>query len=138
MRTCTILLLLAFSLPMALPAQPNPYANDSYYIGDIMQTINCNNIVRAVRNVNGQQRTEFNGHITNNELLLTGGFNEGVVYEVIVLNMIGAQIFTTTFTAYGRTLRFDMAKQINPGIYMVSIGEKNDPSSKEVLKVVKQ
>jgi hypothetical protein len=93
----------------------------------------------AVRNVSGQQRATYNGHITSNELTLTGDFEIGLPYDIIVYNMIGAQVFTTSITAYSNTpLRFDMGKQINPGIYMVSITQKNDPTSKEIIKVVKQ
>ena len=35
-------------------------------------------------------------------------------------------------------IRFDMNKNVTPGIYVVSIVQKGDPSSKHVIKVVKQ
>jgi hypothetical protein len=91
----------------------------------------------AVRNL-GSQQPDYNGRINNNELVLTGPFENGAAYDVIVYNIIGSKVFTSSFTAYGNALRFDMGRQVNTGIYMVSISQKNEPASKQVIKVMKQ
>lgn len=91
----------------------------------------------AVNNI-GSSPQELNGNINNNELLLTGTFEPGVTYDLVVYNIIGTKMFTTAFTASGGALRFDMGRDINPGIYVVSLNMRNDPSSRQIIKVVKQ
>lgn len=91
----------------------------------------------AVPDVN-KNDISFSALLTNNELQINGDFENGQTYEVVLINMIGSRIYTTEFKAYGNHVRFDMNRNVTPGIYVVSIVQKGDPSSKHVIKVVKQ
>ena len=51
--------------------------------------------------------------------------------------MVGNKVFSETVAATGSFERFDMSRQISPGIYVVSITMKNEPYGTSVFKVVK-
>jgi hypothetical protein len=57
---------------------------------------------------------------------------------VQVLNIIGAKVLSGEFSASGNMQAFETDKELYPGIYMVRISQKNDPSFSEVLKVIRQ
>jgi len=78
----------------------------------------------------------FSGYMDNNELVLNGAFIAGMPYEVIMFNVIGNKVFEKEFTGSGSQERFNTG-QLAAGIYIVSIAQKNDESSREVIKVIK-
>lgn len=82
--------------------------------------------------------TNYTGFLRNNELLLKGRFENNKTYNVMVYNLIGTKVFSNEFIAHGSEQRFDMNKQVNQGIYIISITQKNAPSSNELIKVIKQ
>jgi len=86
----------------------------------------------------GNTHPTYSGYMNNNELVLTGGFETGKSYQVEIYNLIGTKMFTGDFTASGNYKSFDMGGRVVPGIYVVSIVQKNDPSSRQVIKVVQQ
>ena len=90
----------------------------------------------SVGNVKAPQ-SNFNGYFDNSEHLLVNGFEAGKEYQVAVYNIIGNKVFSETVAATGSFERFDMSRQISPGIYVVSITMKNEPYGTSVFKVVK-
>ncbi len=91
----------------------------------------------AVQAVKTSQLT-YTGYMLNNELQLTGTFEIGTDYQVTVYSIIGSKLYTGDFTANGATQRIDLGRDVNPGIYIVSLTQRNDPSFSQVIKVVKQ
>jgi len=78
-----------------------------------------------------------NAWFADNALLLTGNFVSSKNYEVIVYNMIGVKIFTSSFIGNNNRQQFDINRQVPPGIYIVSVENVNDPSSRQIMKVLK-
>ncbi len=80
----------------------------------------------------------YTGYMTSNQLQLTGTFDNGAAYHVTVYSIIGTKIYTGEFTAGGNTQRIDLGRDVNPGIYIVSLMQRNDPANNQVIKVIKQ
>jgi hypothetical protein len=80
----------------------------------------------------------YTGHIENNELVLTGDFEHGKIYEVVLYNIIGTVVYKATFAANDNTVRMETEKRIKPGFYIVSIASRDEPGSREIIKLVKQ
>ena len=91
----------------------------------------------AVVNIAANE-VEFTGYLYDNELLLSGNFETGGVYEVAMYNIIGSMILKEDFITSGNNYHFDISKQVTPGIYIVGLTQKNDPYTKKVIKVFKQ
>ncbi len=79
----------------------------------------------------------LSGYFDNSEHLLISGFDAGKEYQVVVYNIIGNKVFSENFSATGSSERFDLSRQVNPGIYIVSISMKTEPYGSSVFKVVK-
>ncbi len=79
----------------------------------------------------------FNGYFDNSDHLIVSGFETGKEYQVVVYNIIGNKVFSETFSAAGNSERFDINRQVNPGIYIVGITLKTEPYGTSVFKVVK-
>ena len=139
-----ITVLALYAMPLYSHAQPIISNNEFYTIGDSVSSITGNSQTAmylaypaSVRIFNSTNNM-YSGHLNNNELILTGSFEYGKMYEVVIYNLIGTKIYTAEFTAYGDPVRFDIGKEVVPGIYIVSIMQKNDASSREVIKVIEQ
>ncbi len=89
-------------------------------------------IPTGIKTLTSSQRN-YQCYLHNSELLLTGNFINGRIYSVTVYNIIGAKIYNNEFTADGGSQRFDMNRQLDPGIYLVSIIQQDDPSSNEII-----
>ncbi len=79
----------------------------------------------------------FNGYFDNSGRLLVNGFEAGKEYQVVVYNIIGNKVLSETLAATGNSQRFDISRQVTPGIYVVSITMKSEPYGTSVFKVVK-
>jgi len=106
-------------------------------IGGTVKTAMYLTVPSGIKNFSSSQN-DYTACITNNMLVLTGIFEYGKQYEVAVYSIIGTKIFDRNFTAYENAQRFDMERQVKPGIYMVSITSVNDKESPVVMKVIKQ
>jgi len=91
----------------------------------------------AVGHISAAQQS-FSAFLNNSDLTVTGGFEAGNVYEVTMYNIIGSEIVKQDFSTTGNSYRIDANRQLSPGVYIVSIAQKNDPSTKSVIKVFKQ
>ena len=91
----------------------------------------------GIKDLNSIQ-SNYQCYLHNSELLLTGDFIYGKIYTVQVYNIIGEKIYSNEFTSNGSSQRLDMNRQLNPGIYIVSIIQKDDPSSNGIVKVLNQ
>lgn len=80
----------------------------------------------------------FTGYLDNSEHLFVNGFEAGKTYQVTLYNIIGNKIHTESFTATSSQQRFEVAKQLAPGIYVVSIAARGEPNAPSVIKLVKQ
>jgi hypothetical protein len=80
-------------------------------------------------------KENFNGCIQNNELILNGGFINGVVYEVKLYNIMGSILDNSEFISSGSAQATSISSQIIPGIYLVGISQKDNPSSQQIIKV---
>jgi len=66
------------------------------------------------------------------------GFELDKSYTVVVYNIIGSKVFVSDFSAADNSLRFNIARPLNPGIYLVNITMKNEQSAAPgVIKIVK-
>ena len=90
----------------------------------------------GVTNVRGPQSL-MTAYLDNSEHLFVNGFETGKGYQVLLYNIIGNKVFTETFTATGNSQRFEVGRQINPGIYLVRITMTEEPYSTSVIKIVK-
>ena len=80
----------------------------------------------------------YTGYLDNNGQLQINGFENNKEYSVNVYNIIGNKVFTQDFIASDNVERFDIGRQLPPGIYPVSIVLKNATyASTSVIKVVK-
>lgn len=84
-----------------------------------------------------KEQANYQCAIRNDELLLSGNFDYGKVYDVAVYNIIGAKIYNTEFTAMNNTAHFVMGADLAPGMYITMIMQKNAPDKKEVIKMIK-
>lgn len=91
----------------------------------------------AIGNLNGNM-INFTANLRENQLALRGKFDAGAVYDVTLYNIIGTEVFKDKFSTSASEYRFDIARSIPDGIYIVSLEEVNAPSSKTVIKVIKQ
>jgi hypothetical protein len=91
----------------------------------------------GVANLNSAPNS-YNGYLRNSELILTGSFENGKMYEVTLYSLIGTKILINEFIASGNSISFDIGRPISPGIYIVSITQKNNSVTREVIKVIKQ
>ena len=80
---------------------------------------------------------QYKAWFDDNSLQLTGNFEANKNYEVVVYDMIGAKIFSQQFTGNSDNKHFDINRQVAPGIYIVSIVQTDDLSSREMSKIVK-
>ena len=80
----------------------------------------------------------YNGYLDKNEHLFVNGFEAGKNYQVTLYNVIGNTIFTESLAASGSQQRFDVGRQLAPGIYVVRITAKGDPNGTAVIKLIKQ
>jgi hypothetical protein len=80
----------------------------------------------------------YTAYLDNNTLVVTGSFESNKGYEVALYNIIGTKMFSERFIADNNSERFDLNRQIIPGMYIVSIAPENNPDSKNVIKVIKQ
>ena len=92
----------------------------------------------GVSYLNAASQFNYTGYIQNDELQLTGTFDNGRTYDVVIYSVIGTKIYTGDFTASGNTQRIDMGSDVKPGIYIVSLTQSNNSSYSQVIKVVKQ
>ena len=79
----------------------------------------------------------YAGYLGNNELLVTGPFDNGRGYEIELYNLIGKKVLSYEFTAVGNVQRFETGSNVSPGIYIVRVIPQNDPAAQEVIKVIK-
>ena len=91
----------------------------------------------AVKNIKGNS-VQYTAWFNDNTLQLAGNFETNNSYDLVVYDMIGAKIMEQHFSGGSNDQRFDAGRQVAPGIYMVSIANSNDPSSREIIKIVKQ
>ena len=133
MRAILIFLLMVSLQPKWVIAQPTLTANEYNPLKTTVSTMGGEATANA-----GYQQGSYNGYVYNNELLLAGTFEDGVGYTVNVYTMIGSKVYTREYISSGNTQRFDLGRQIAPGIYVVSLTKKNDAAYKEIIKVVKQ
>ena len=80
----------------------------------------------------------YTGYLANNQLHLTGTFENGLTYDLVIYSVIGSKIYNGDFTATGTTEHIDIGRDLNPGIYIVRLTQRSDPSFNQVIKVVKQ
>jgi hypothetical protein len=90
-----------------------------------------------VLNSNAPQLS-FTGYLINNELHLNGTFESGKTYDVVLYSVIGSKLYTGDFGATGTAQMIDIGRDLSPGIYIVSLSQRSDPSFNQVIKVVKQ
>jgi hypothetical protein len=79
----------------------------------------------------------YNAWFDDNTLQVSGEFEGNKTYEVVVYDMIGSKIFTRQFVGNEQRQSFDAGRQVTPGIYIVSIAQPDDPSTRQVMKIVK-
>ncbi len=84
------------------------------------------------------QSAAYNGYLDNSEHLMVNGFEAGRSYQVTLYNVIGNKLHSESFTAAGSQQRFDIGRQVAPGIYIVSIASRTEPYGTTVIKLVKQ
>ncbi len=80
----------------------------------------------------------YTAYMQNSELDIAGPFVSGSVYRVVVYNLIGSKVAANEIVAEGTRQSIDMQNALPPGVYVVSISEKNNPAGREVIKVMKQ
>lgn len=72
-----------------------------------------------------------------NKLLLTGGTYAGHDYWLSLYNIAGQEIYRSEFKGGGRQL-FDPGKELNTGLYILTVIDKNEQGTAGITKLVKQ
>lgn len=86
----------------------------------------------------GGQPVSYSASLSENQLALRGRFDGTSPYDVVVYNIIGTEILKAQFSTSAGEYRIDINRAVPDGIYVVSVMQAGDPSSKNVLKVIKQ
>lgn len=82
--------------------------------------------------------TSYSGYLGNNTLVLAGDFRLGKEYNMILNNVIGNKVMEERFVATDNVRKFIVNGQLKPGIYMVSLSEIANPSSRVMIKLMNQ
>jgi hypothetical protein len=95
------------------------------------------NILGIPQNVNNIE-TDVRTNIDHDQLSLFANFDAGKQYEVTLYNSLGTEVFKQSFTATTEHEYFNLAKLLSPGMYILSLSNKNEPASTTTIKVIKQ
>ena len=109
-------------------------SNSATQTQDVMY---LSSLTNGITDINKHQYV-YSGYFDNAGDLVLSGFELDKSYTVVVYNIIGSKVFVSDFSAADNSLRFNMARPLNPGIYLVNITMKNEQSAAPgVIKIVK-
>ena len=92
----------------------------------------------GVAQLSNNAANTYTGYMHNEQLDITGPFVSGNAYDVVVYDLIGNKVSVNELVATGSSQRIDMQETLPPGIYIVTITDKNNPAARNVIKVPKQ